>query len=58
MVALPLPANAAGSSYYSTNDDVLVSFDAGAQPEFIVLTTSGATFTTVANISGYMIDIP
>jgi hypothetical protein len=58
MNALPGPANIAGAAYYSTNDNVLVSYDAGAQPEFIVFTTSSANFTTVAIISGYMIDIP
>jgi hypothetical protein len=58
MQALGEPANTVGGSEYTTNDNVLVGFDAGQQPEFIVFTNSAANFTTVANISGYMIDIP
>jgi len=52
------PANAAGSAYYSINEGVLNSFDTGAIPEFIVFTSSSATFTTVVTLSGYMIDLP
>ena len=58
MSPVPAPADSAGAAYYSSNENVLVGFDAGQQPEFIVFTTSSANFTTVATISGYMIDIP
>ncbi|MCU1238271.1 MAG: hypothetical protein JWP63_6238 [Candidatus Solibacter sp.] len=53
-----MPGAYANAVYYASNENILVSFDAGQQPEFIVFTNSSANFTTVTTISGYMIDIP
>ena len=58
---LPLvaaPGNFSGQVQYSTNQTVLASYDAGQVPEVDTFVASGSTFTTVASISGYMIDIP
>jgi hypothetical protein len=43
---------------YSVNESVLAKFDTGDAPQLITFSTSAAGFTTIAVISGYMIDIP
>jgi hypothetical protein len=53
---LPVVAPPTGSNYI-TNAAVLASFEAGEQPSYLVFSSS-PTFTTVAVLSGYMIDIP
>jgi len=53
-----MPANNSTLAYYAENESVLVNFDAGDQPEFIVFTNSSANFTSVVTLTGYMIDIP
>jgi hypothetical protein len=58
---LPLvaaPGNFGGQVQYSTNQTVLASYDAGQVPEVDTFVASGSTFTVLASISGYMIDLP
>ncbi|HEY1495192.1 MAG TPA: hypothetical protein VGF49_11655 [Candidatus Solibacter sp.] len=58
---LPLvaaPGNFGGQVQYTTNQTVLASYDAGQVPEVDTFVASGSTFTVLASISGYMIDIP
>ena len=43
---------------YIINDGVLASYDAGQAPAIDAFATSGAAFTTLATISGYMISYP
>jgi hypothetical protein len=52
------PGNFGGQVQYSTNQTVLAAYDAGQVPEVDTFVASGSTFTVVASISGYMIDIP
>ena len=58
---LPLvaaPGNFSGQVQYSTNQTVLASYDAGQVPQVDTFVASGSTFSVLASISGYMIDIP
>lgn len=58
---LPLTANLAnfaGQFEYTTNQPVLAAYNAGEIPNVDAFSTSGAQFTVLATISGYMIDIP
>lgn len=52
------PGNFGGQVQYTTNQTVLAAYDAGQVPQVDTFVASGATFTVVASISGYMIDIP
>jgi hypothetical protein len=52
------PGNFGGQVQYITNQTVLAAYDAGQVPEVDTFVASGATFTVVVSISGYMIDIP
>jgi hypothetical protein len=56
--AVPTPGNFGGQIQYMTNQTVLASYDAGQVPEVDTFVASGSTFTVLASISGYMIDIP
>ena len=58
---LPLvaaPGNFGGQVQYSTNQTVLASYDAGQVPQVDAFVASTSTFSVLASISGYMIDIP
>jgi hypothetical protein len=55
---VPAPGNFGGQVQYVTNQTVLAAYDAGQVPEVDTFVASGSTFTTLASISGYMIDIP
>jgi hypothetical protein len=58
---LPVTAsigNFGGQVQYATNQTVLAAYDAGQIPEVDTFVASGSTFTVLASISGYMIDIP
>ena len=52
------PGNFGGQVQYTTNQTVLAAYDAGQVPLVDTFVASGATFSVVASISGYMIDIP
>lgn len=53
-----VPGNYSGQFDFVSNDNVLLSYDAGQIPTVVVFATTGATFTSEAAISGYMIQIP
>jgi hypothetical protein len=58
---LPLvaaPGNFGGQVQFTTNQTVLASYDAGQVPEVDTFVASASTFSVVASISGYMIDLP
>jgi hypothetical protein len=52
------PGNYPGEFYFVSNDNVLLSYDAGQIPLAVVFATTSATFTSEVAISGYMITIP
>jgi hypothetical protein len=56
--AVPTLGNFGGQTEYMTNQTVLASYEAGQVPEVDTFVASSSTFTVVAAISGYMIDIP
>jgi len=53
-----VPANYSAQYSFVTNEDVLESYSAGQIPAIDAFSTSGAAFTMLATISGYMIQIP
>lgn len=53
-----VPANYSTQYTFVTNEDVLASFSAGQTPAIDTFSTSGASFTALATISGYTIQIP
>ena len=55
---VPSIGNFGGQVQYATNQTVLAAYDAGQVPQVDAFVASGATFTVLASISGYMIDIP
>src|SRR5579872_1786447 len=55
---VPSIGNFGGQAQYTTNQTVLASYDAGQTPNVDTFVASGSTFTVLASISGYMIDIP
>jgi hypothetical protein len=52
------PGNFGGQVQYTANQTVLAAYDAGQVPEVNVFVASGSTFSSIASISGYLIDIP
>ena len=52
------PGNFGGQFQYTAHAEVLASYDAGQTPSVDAFVASTAPFTTLASISGYMIDIP
>jgi hypothetical protein len=50
--------NFGGQAQYTTNQTVLASYDAGQVPNVDAFVATTSSFTMVASISGYMIDIP
>jgi hypothetical protein len=50
--------NFGGQAQYTTNQTVLASYDAGQVPNVDAFVATNSSFTMVASISGYMIDIP
>ena len=54
---LPTAANPVNTNY-TTSEKILAYFDAGETPEVLTFTNSAAGFTSIATVSGYLINIP
>jgi len=52
------PANFGAQTQFSVHSGVLASYDAGQIPAVDAFTPSGQTYSLLAQISGYTIDIP
>lgn len=52
------PGNFGGEVQYTVNQPVLAAYEAGETPNVDAFVGSVGTFSTLASISGYMIDLP
>jgi hypothetical protein len=54
----PAPANFPGETQYLAHAGVLAAYDSGQNPDVDVFVPNNSSYTALASISGYMIDIP